>query len=129
MASEFGWKIGQQVDQGPGREWDYAAGKSHTSVACTLGTNPALYRREREQAVCAWCSLVRSASVKLEKSPQIITRQGQTPGVPETKINMQRKAVFLRICLVFEVLERWAFKAFSADRFATVGVLFCCTEI
>lgn len=48
MASEFGWKVGQQVEQGPGREWDYAAGQSHSSVACTLVTNPALFRRERE---------------------------------------------------------------------------------
>lgn len=51
MASEFGWKAGQQGEQRPGREWDYAAGQSHSSVAFTLVTNLALHRRESRMSV------------------------------------------------------------------------------
>lgn len=62
MASEFGWKVGQQVDQGPGREWDCAAGKSHSSVACMLVTSPALYSSTGQ--------IVRATVYYLPKKPQ-----------------------------------------------------------
>lgn len=43
---------------------------------------------------------MRSAIIKLKKkNPQITTRQGQTPRVPETKINIQGKTMFIRIQL------------------------------
>lgn len=39
MASEFWWKVEQQVDRGPGREGGYAAGNPDSSVGCMLVTS------------------------------------------------------------------------------------------
>lgn len=63
-----------------------------------------------------------------KKNPQITVRQGQTPRVTETKRNIQRKAMFIRIQLSLKYqgdgllrhftdhLPRWAF-CFATLRF------------